>query len=375
MSDWTTEVKGKLGFGCMRLPQKNGSVDLEETSRMVDAFLDAGFNYFDTARPYHGGKSETALRECLVKRHPRESFFVTDKLSTMTWRTEDEIDGVLESELESLGVDHMDMLLMHAHNAATYEKYQKHHAYEHAAAFKAAGKTRHVGISFHDSPEVLKRILDEHPEIEAVQIQFNYADMHNGAVQSLGCYEVCKQYGIPAIVMEPVKGGNLVDLPPEAQAVVDSIPNPEHLSNAGIALRFAASFPDNRVILSGMSDLAQVEDNIRSMLNPEPLTEDQMAGLEKVHDVFRELGMIECTACHYCTSGCPKQIMIPEMFGALNTKRVFGGWNPGWYYDNSLIGGGHGRASDCIECGLCEKACPQKLPVRELLKQVAKEFD
>lgn len=375
MSDWTEEVKGRLGFGCMRLPQKGGSIDLNETSRMVDAFLEAGFNYFDTARPYHGGKSETALRECLVKRYPRESFFVTDKLSTMTWRTENEIDNVLSSELESLGVEYMDMLLMHAQNAATYEKYQKHHAYEHAAAFKAAGKTRHVGISFHDSPEVLERILDEHPEIEAVQIQFNYADMHNGAVQSMGCYEVCERRGIPAIVMEPVKGGNLVDLPPEAQAVVDAIPNPERLSNAGIALRFAASFPDNRVILSGMSDLAQVEDNVRSMRDPEPLTEDQMAGLERVHDVFRELGMIECTSCHYCTPGCPKQIMIPEMFGALNTKRVFGGWNPGWYYDNSLIGGGHGRASDCIECGLCEKACPQKLPIRELLNQVAKEFD
>ncbi len=375
MADWASEVKGRLGFGCMRLPERNGEIDREETCRMVDAFLKAGFNYFDTARPYLGGRSETTLRECLVQRYPRESYFIADKLSTMTWSTEEEIDAVLDSELDALGVDYMDMLLMHAQNAATYEKYQRHHAYEHAAAFKAASKARHVGISFHDSPEVLERILDDHPEIEAVQIQFNYADMHNGAVQSLGCYEVCERRGIPAIVMEPVKGGNLVDLPPAAQAIIDDIPNPEGLSNAGIALRFAGSFANNRVILSGMSDLRQVEDNIRSMLDPAPLTEEQMAALEKVHDIFKGLGMVECTACHYCTPGCPEQIMIPEMLGALNTKRVFGGWNPGWYYDNSLIGNGHGRASVCIGCGLCEKACPQKLPIRNLLKEVSKEFD
>ncbi len=375
MDTWTSKVKGRLGFGCMRFPKKEGSIDLYETSRMIDLFLEAGFNYFDTARPYLDGMSETTLRECLVKRHPRESFFVTDKLSTMTWDNEDEIDSVLDSELISLGVDHMDMLLMHAQNVATYEKYQRHHAYEHAAAFKAAGKTCHVGISFHDSPEVLERILDDHPEIEAVQIQFNYADMHNGAVKSLGCYEVCERRGIPAIVMGPVKGGNLVELPAEAQAIIDKIPNPEDLSNAGLALRFAASFSNNRVILSGMSDLNQLQDNIRSMIDPVPLTAEQMATLEKVHDIFNELGMIECTSCHYCTPGCPQQIMIPEMLGVLNTKRVFGGWNPGWYYDNSLIGSGHGRASDCTECGLCEKACPQKLSIRDLLKEVCKEFD
>lgn len=373
--EWTNEVKGRLGFGCMRLPEADGLVDAVETSRMVDAFLEAGFNYFDTARPYLGGRSERALKECLTQRHPRDSFFIADKLSTMNWSREDEIDALLDSELEILGVEYMDMLLMHAQNAATYEKYQRAHAYEHAAAFKAAGKTRHVGISFHDSPEVLEHILTDHPEVEAVQIQFNYADMRNGAVQSLGCYEVCERFGIPAIVMEPVKGGSLVDLPKEAQEVVDSISNPEGLSNAGLALRFAATYPNNRVILSGMSSMDQMEDNIRAMREASPLSEDQMRGLEKVHDVFAELGMIECTACHYCTPGCPEHIMIPEMLGALNTKRVFGGWNPGWYYSNSLIGEGHGRASACIKCGKCEKACPQKLPIRELLEEVSGEFD
>ena len=222
---------------------------------------------------------------------------------------------------------------------------------------------------------MLERILDEHPEIEAVQIQINYADFRNGAVQSLACYEVCEHYGVPAIVMEPVKGGNLVNLPAAAQKVVDALPNPEGLSNAGLALRFAASYPNNRIVLSGMSALAHMEDNISAMLHPDPLPQEVLDGLMEVHDVFRELGMIGCTACHYCTDGCPKKIMIPEMFGALNTQRVFGGWNPGWYYNNSLAVGDHSRAGDCIKCGLCERACPQKLPIRDLLEEVSKEFD
>lgn len=375
MTDWTHEVKGRLGFGCMRLPEISGAVDTVETSRMVDAFLEAGFNYFDTAHPYLGGRSEKALKECLVQRHQRDSFFLVDKLSTMNWNVEGDIDALLDSELDALGVDYLDMLLMHAQNAATYDKYQENHAYEHVLAFKADGKAKHIGISFHDSPEVLERILDEHPEIEAVQIQFNYADMHNAAVQALGCYEVCESRGIPAIVMEPVKGGNLVDLPKRAQQLIDGLPNPQGLTNAGFALRFAASFPNNRVILSGMSNLAQMEDNIRTMKDPVPLLKEQIEGLELVHDVFLDLGMIECTSCHYCTPGCPKNIMIPEMLGTLNTKRVFGGWNPGWYYTNTLVGNGHGRASDCIKCGKCERACPQNLPIKKLLDEASVEFD
>ena len=379
MASWTDEVKGRFGFGCMRLPKEGGGsgfggkIDYDETKRMVDAFLGAGFNYFDTAHVYGG--SEDALRECLTSRHPRESYLIADKLSTENFKREDEIDDLLDLELRTLGVEYLDMLLMHAQNSAHYEKYERTRAYEHAAAFKAAGKARHFGISFHDTPDVLERILDGHPEIEAVQIQFNYADFHNGAVQSLGCYEACERRGVPCIVMEPVKGGNLVNLPERAQEVIDALPNPEGLSNAGLALRFAASYPNNAVVLSGMSSLAQMEDNLAAMRDPQPLSQELMDGLMAVHDVFRELGMIECTACHYCTDGCPKNIMIPEMFGTLNTKRVFNDWNPGWYYNNSLVVGDHSAAKDCIKCGKCEAACPQKLPIRDLLEEVSAEFD
>ena len=375
MASWTDEVRGRLGFGCMRLPGGGGKAGYDEMRQMVDMFLDAGFNYFDTARPYHGGKSETALRECLVKRHPRESFFLTAKLTHGTFRDPESLREVFASELAACGVDYFDMVLAHAVNAAHYELYTRCGVFGVAREFLADGRARHFGISFHDTPDVLERILGEHPEIEAVQIQFNYADFENGAVQSLACYEVCERRGVPCLVMEPVKGGSLVNLPAAAQEVVDSLPNPEGLSNAGLALRFAASYTNNKVVLSGMSTLAQMDDNIRSMADARPLPRELMDGLMRVHDVFRDLSMVECTACHYCTDGCPKRIMIPEMFGALNTKRVFGGWNPGWYYSNSLIGNGHARASDCIKCGKCERECPQKLPIRNLLEEVSKEFD
>lgn len=375
MANWTGEVKGRLGFGCMRLPGGGSKGGYGELCQMVDEFLDAGFNYFDTAHPYHGGKSETAVRECLVKRHPRESFFLTDKLTHGTFRNPKSARKVLEEELEACGVECFDMLLLHATNAAHYDLYTRTGAFDVVNEFVAAGKARHMGISFHDTPDVLERILDEHPEIEAVQTQFNYADIENGAVQSKGCYDVCVAHGVPCLVMEPVKGGNLVNLPATAQEVIDALPNPEGLSNAGIALRFAASFPNNKVILSGMSTIEQVRDNIAAMCDPKPLTAEQMEGLAKIHGVFVDLGMVECTACHYCTDGCPKGIMIPEMLGALNTQRVFGGWNPGWYYNNSLTGEGHAKASECIKCGKCEKACPQKLPIRDLLEDVAREFE
>ena len=375
MADWTDEVKGRLGFGFMRLPGGGGRSGYAEIRKMVDSFMEAGFNYFDTAHVYHGGKSETALRDCLVRRYPRDSFFLTDKLSTENFICEDQIDRLLQRELDALGVDHLDMLLLHAQNAPTYEKYMRCHAYEHAAAFKAAGKTRHVGISFHDTAELLDRILTEHPELEAVQIQFNYADLDNAAIQSRACYETCVRHNVPCIVMEPIRGGSLANLPPEAQLIVDSLPNPEGLSNAGLALRFVASFPNNRMILSGMSTLEQMQENLRTMADPKPLTNEQMAGLAKVHGVFQRLGMIECTACHYCTDGCPKKIMIPELFAALNNQRVFGGWSSSWYYRNALTTDGHGRARDCVRCGLCEKACPQKLPIRELMQEVSREFD
>ena len=246
------KVKKNFGFGCMRLPMKDGEVDTAEMNRMVDAFMDAGFNYFDTAHVYLQGKSETALRTCLTSRYPRESYVLTDKLTANLFKCEADIRPVFESQLAACGVEYFDFYLMHAQGTENYSHFQKCRAYETAFALKAEGKVRHVGISFHDRTEVLEQILADHPDIEAVQIQFNYQDYNDSAIQSRRCYEVCVAHNKPVIVMEPVKGGNLMRLPEDARAVLDALHGG---SPASYAIRFAAGFPGMMMVLSGMSDL------------------------------------------------------------------------------------------------------------------------
>ena len=248
-------VKKNFGFGCMRLPMNGEQVDFEETKRMVDAFLDAGFNYFDTAHGYIQGMSETALRECLTSRYPRDRYILTNKLTGNFFKTEADIRPFFESQLQACGVEYFDYYLMHAQGAGNYDHYRACRAYETAFALKAEGKVRHVGISFHDRAEVLEQILTDYPEIEVVQIQFNYVDYDDTAVQSRKCYDVCVKHGKPVIVREPVKGGNLVNLPEDAKAVLDGLHGG---SPASYAIRFAASFPGIEMVLSGMSSLEQI---------------------------------------------------------------------------------------------------------------------
>ena len=372
----TSEFRGRFGFGAMRLPMRDGEPDFELCNLMFDRFLEAGLNYFDTAHVYLGGKSEIALRESLVKRHPRESFFLVDKLTHGTFRNPETIRRVFQEELDACGVEYFDLLLAHAVNSAHYDMYTRQGVFETAKEFVADGRARHFGISYHDGPELLERILTEHPEIEAVQLQINYEDWDSPSVRSREVYDVATAHGIPVIVMEPCKGGQLVDLPEAAQAALDAAPNPEELSNAGFALRFCATQPNVAMVLSGMNNMDQVEDNLHAMAgDPAPLTAEQLQALRNVHEAFASLGMIPCTACHYCTDGCPKRIMIPELFADLNTKRVFGGWNPGWYFSNVHTVDGHAKPSECIKCGRCERECPQGLPIRQLLTEVAAEFE
>ena len=375
MAGWTEEIKGRFGFGAMRLPMKGGEPDFGLCNEMFDRFLGAGFNYFDTAHVYLGGKSEVALRESLAKRHPRESFFLVDKLTHGTFRDPSSIRKVFQDELDACGVDYFDMLLAHAVNAEHYAVYERQGVFGVARELVAEGRARHFGISYHDGPELLARILDEHPEIEAVQLQVNYEDWESPSVRSREVYEVATGHGIPVVVMEPCRGGQLIDLPKPAQDIVDAMDNPEGLSNAGLALRFAATWPNVAMVLSGMNTMEQVEDNLRAMAgDPAPLAAGQLESLRQVHAAFASLGMVPCTACHYCTDGCPKRIMIPELFADLNAKRVFGGWNPGWYYANVHTAEGHGSPGECIGCGKCERECPQGLPIRELLKEVEAAF-
>ena len=368
------EIHGNFGFGCMRLPMKDDKVNYDEFCRMADAFIASGLNYFDTAHGYIGGQSETAIRDCVAKRHARSEFLLTDKLTTPYFNKEEDIRPFFESQLRACGVEYFDFYLMHAQDRNNYQKYKRCRAYETALQLKAEGKLRHFGISFHDKAEVLDMILTEHPEIEIVQIQFNYVDYEDASVESRKVYEVCEKHGKPVIVMEPVKGGSLVNLPAEADRILRGLNGG---SNASYALRFAASFPNMAMVLSGMSNMEQMEDNLSAMRDFEPLSEAEKEAVQKVCDIFRGLNLVPCTGCRYCVeeSQCPRGIRIPDMFSSLNAHEAFHNWNTGYYCNNVITGEGHGKASACIRCGKCEKVCPQHLPIRELLKKVAATFE
>lgn len=366
------EINGKFGFGCMRLPMVNGEVDMPQFCEMVDAFLDSGLNYFDTAHGYLSGKSELALREGLTSRYPRDRYILTNKLSTHFFTQEDQIRPLFEEQLRACGVEYFDFYLMHAQDGEIFEKYKRCRAYEIALELKEEGKIRHFGISFHDRAEVLDRILTEYPQIEAVQIQFNYLDYEDPSVESRKAYETAEKHGKPVIVMEPVKGGSLVNLPEEAQRVLDDLHGG---SNASYALRFAAGFENMMMVLSGMSTLEQIRENVAFMAEPVSLNEEEQEAIRRVREIFSSLNMIPCTACHYCVldNDCPKNIPIPELFSCYNLKTTFHSWNQDYYY--TIQTRDRGKASECLKCGKCERICPQHLEIRKLLVQVAQEFE
>ena len=368
------EIHGNFGFGCMRLPMKDSKVDYDEFSRMADTFIASGLNYFDTAHGYLGGQSETAIRDCVAKRHDRSEFLLTDKLTVPYFNSQEDIRPFFEQQLAWCGVDYFDFYLMHAQDRNNYQKYKRCRAYETALELKAEGKIRHFGISFHDKADTLEMILSEHPEIEVVQIQFNYADYEDASVESRKVYEVCEKYGKPVIVMEPVKGGSLVNLPADADKILRDLNGG---SNASYALRFAASFPNMAMVLSGMSDMAQMQDNLSAMRDFVPLNDKEKEAVRKVCQIFHSLNLIPCTSCRYCVeeSQCSKGIRIPDMFSSMNAHEAFHNWNTAYYYNNVITGEGHGKASECIRCGKCEKVCPQHLPIRKLLKKVAATFE
>lgn len=371
MNKFYPEIKKNFGFGCMRLPMlASGEVDTQQFAQMVDLFLESGFNYFDTAHGYLDGKSETALRECLTDRYPRERYILTDKLTDTYFNCEEDVRTIFQKQLDILGVSYFDFYLMHAQTKDIFQKFQKCKAYETSFALKAEGKIHHIGISFHDKAEVLEEILSTYPAIEVVQLQFNYADYDDAGIESRKCYEVCVKHGKPVLVMEPVKGGKLVKLPSEAQMVFDALHGG---SNASYAIRFAAGFPQVMVVLSGMSDLSQMRDNLSFMKDFKPLDAKEMDAVHKVNEVFQTQHLIQCTACHYCTAGCPKHIPIPDLFADLNSENQYKDGDGGWLY--AIHTKGKGKASDCIKCGKCEHSCPQHLPIRELLVTVAKAFE
>ena len=363
----------KLGFGLMRLPENDGVIDHEQVCRMVDKYLEAGLTYFDTAYVYHGGKSEVEAREALVKRHPRDSFTLATKLPAWEIKKEEDVERIFNEQLERAGVDFFDFYLLHSiEEGNNYDTYVKYNCFEWGVKKREEGKIKHFGFSFHGSPELLTEIVDNHPEIEFVQIQYNYLDRSNPVVRSQELYEILKARNIPMVIMEPVKGGALAKMVPEAEEMFKAV-RPES-SIASWALRFVASQPGVMTILSGMSDEAQMEDNLNTFKNFEPLTEEELAVVNKVTEKLLEVPQIGCTACKYCCDGCPMQISIPDVFRTINTlRRHPDDWRSKNFYSGLIQRSG--KASDCIACGQCEGVCPQHLHIIDLLKEASEILD
>ena len=364
----------KLGFGLMRLPQKDEIIDMEQLCRMVDAYMRAGMNYFDTAYVYHGGNSEKAIKEALVQRHPRDSFMLATKLPAWCMKEPADRDRIFNEQLERCGVDYFDFYLLHSiEDGGNGETYERLDCFNWGLQKKAEGKIRHFGFSFHGSPAYPIQVLDAHPEVEFVQIQLNYADWKNPVVRSGELYEILHSRNIPMIIMEPVKGGTLASLKPELEAMYKTA-RPS-ASVASWALRFVGSLPGVMTILSGMSTEDQMNDNISTFANFEPLSEDERVLVDKVRTIMLNVPQIGCTSCRYCTPGCPMNIAIPDVFRAVNTMSLYGDvFRPKSFY-GGLIGQGHGRASECIACGQCESVCPQHLPIIDLLKDASGKLD
>ncbi len=373
------EIK-KLGFGLMRLPVLDRSdpstVDVEELKRMVDLFMEKGFTYFDTAWMYNGFASEKAAKEALVGRYPRESFTLATKLHSGFIETMDDRDRIFSAQLEKTGAGYFDYYLLHGMSAGSLPKYEGLDCFSWLLGKKREGLVRHAGFSFHDTPELLDKILTEHPEMEFVQLQINYLDWESQWVQSRACYETAVRHGKPVIVMEPVKGGTLAKLPEEAEKVFRAYDG--GMSVPSWAIRYAASLPGVMVVLSGMSDAGQMRDNLSYMEDFVPLSEEEKAMCFRVADIINSKIAVPCTGCSYCTEGCPMHIAIPQYFSLYNEDMRERLEEKGWtvnFKNYEELTKKYGKASDCVACGQCEGVCPQHLTVIEYLKAVAKHYE
>lgn len=362
----------KLGFGFMRLPMIGEEIDMEQTKEMVDLFMSKGFSYFDSSWGYNGGKSEEAMKAAIVDRYPRESFQIATKCPVWIVKTKEEAQNMIWTSLERTGAGYIDYYLLHNLGDSRTKFFDDYGMWEYARELKEKGVVRHIGFSIHDNAEALDKVLTEHPEAEFVQFQLNYDDWESPTIQARKCYEVALKHQKPIIVMEPVKGGLLAN-PVENIRKIFEEANP-NASLASWAIRYAASLDNIITVLSGMSTMDQVRDNVSFMEDFKPLSKEEQAVIEKAQKALREIPNIPCTACQYCVKGCPQDIRIPNVFATYNRKLVY----------NDLASAKsrygletrmNGKASDCIACGNCEMVCPQHINIIENLKIIAGEFE
>ena len=356
----------KLGFGLMRLPRKGLSIDVEQTKEMVDLFLEAGMTYFDTAFVYPG--SEKAIRKALVDRYPRDSYTIATKLFAAIAPSEKAAKKELQTSLERLGLEYVDYYLLHSLMENNYKKYEKFHLWDFVKEQKEKGTIKHIGFSFHAGPDLLDQILTDHPEAEFVQLQINYADWENPSVTSRANYEVVRKHNKKIVVMEPVKGGNLAN--PQKEILELMKQKDPSASPASWAIRFAASLDGIMAVLSGMSNVDQMKDNLSYMREFRPLDESERELIRKIAEILGRSSRIPCTACRYCTKGCPKEIPIPDIFAAMNTHLDSGQLNAAKEAYRA-IGAAGNDASACIACGQCESVCPQHIEIIAKLKECA----
>ena len=361
----------KLGFGLMRLPMNGKEVDIEKTKQLVDKFMSKGFTYFDTAWMYCESKSESAIKECLVDRYPRESYTLTTKLPSYEINSFEDRDRVFNEQKRRTGLDYFDFYWLHAVSKSNIDNFNKWDCWNFIKSKKESGEVKHIGFSFHDTPELLDELLNAHPEIEYVQLQINYLDWLSSSVQSKGCYDVCVKHNKPVIIMEPVKGGTLVKLPNEAEKLFkDAKPN---MSTASWAIRFCASLENVYMVLSGMTTIEQMDDNLSYMEDFVVLNNDEHNLCLQVAELINKYIIIPCTGCSYCEAKCPIGMPIPKYFSVYNSdKQKTDNHN---YKDeyNSILN--ITSIDSCQDCGECEKICPQHLRIRDYLKKVKEHFE